>query len=195
MNKTRFITCALTASILFSSCLGSFSAFESLKDWNHQVSDNKFVNNLLFWGLNIIPVYGLFIIGDALIFNVVEFWSGSNPIAMGEGDMEKEYIVKDGKSYEVIATQNKMVINLLSGDQVKETVELIYTPENKTWNAKLQDGELIKLSSMEEGFYMVYLPNGEKVKMDPTTTQKEGMAILNSKIFVMDKAEAYALRF
>lgn len=195
MNKTRFITLALTASILFSSCLGSFSAFNNLKDWNSEVSDSKFVNNLLFWGLNIIPVYGLFFLGDAVIFNVIEFWSGSNPIAMDEGDIEKEYYVKDGKSYEIIATKNKMQINQLKEDEVSKSVELIYTPENKTWNAKTEDGELIKLSSMEDGFYMVYLPNGEKVKMDPTTSQEDGLAILNSKLFVMDKQKSYAVNF
>ena len=75
----------MAGTLLFSSCLGSFSAFNNLKDWNQGVSDSKFVNNLVFWGLNIIPVYGLFFLGDAIIFNVIEFWSGSNPIAMEEG--------------------------------------------------------------------------------------------------------------
>ncbi len=35
---------------------------------------------LVFLGLIIIPAYGLFSFGDAIIFNSIEFWGGSNPI-------------------------------------------------------------------------------------------------------------------
>jgi len=193
MNKTRIITFALAASIMSSSCLGSFSAFNNLKDWNHQVSDSKFVNNLLFWGLNIIPVYGLFLAGDAIIFNLIEFWSGSNPIAMAEGDIETETIVKNGNSYELTATKNKMNIKGVEGDDKGKSIDLVYSPENKSWSAQTEDGKTIKLSSMEEGFYMVYLPNGEQVKMDSSTTQEEGMAIINSKMLELEKDKSYAL--
>ncbi|CAN0586802.1 unnamed protein product, partial [Ectocarpus sp. 12 AP-2014] len=55
--KKSVICIAMAGTLLFSSCLGSFSAFNNLKDWNQGVSDSKFVNNLVFWGLNIIPVY------------------------------------------------------------------------------------------------------------------------------------------
>ncbi|WP_338021350.1 DUF3332 family protein [Aquimarina longa] len=74
------ICIALSTSILFLSCLGSFSAFNGLKDWNNDLTDNKFVNNLVFLGLNIIPFYGLFFFGDVIVFNIIEFWSGSNRI-------------------------------------------------------------------------------------------------------------------
>ena len=77
--KKPIVAVALAASLLFSSCLGSFQAFNNLKEWNQGVSDSKWVNNLIFWGLNIIPVYALFFVGDTIIFNVIEFWSGSNP--------------------------------------------------------------------------------------------------------------------
>jgi hypothetical protein len=95
--------------------LGSFSAFNNLKDWNQSVSDSRFVNNLIFWGLNIIPVYGLYFFGDAIIFNVIEFWSGSNPIAMQDGDSEIQIVERDGNTFEMIATKNRMEITVLEG--------------------------------------------------------------------------------
>ncbi|WP_245603242.1 DUF3332 family protein [Maribacter antarcticus] len=79
--------------------MGSFSAFNNLKEWNQDASDNTFVNNLVFWGLNIIAVYGLFLFGDAVIFNVIEFRSGSNPIAMEEGDEEVQLVKKAGNTF------------------------------------------------------------------------------------------------
>ena len=112
----KFITCtAMSSLLLFSSCLGSFSAFNNLKEWNQGVSDSKFVNNLVFWGLNIIPVYGLFFLGDTVIFNVIEFWSGSNPIAMEEGDEELQMVEKDGNTFEMIATKNRIQVTVVKG--------------------------------------------------------------------------------
>lgn len=186
MKRIKLITLLLCITILSSSCLGSFSAFNGLKDWNHTISDNKFVNNLVFWALNIVPVYGLFFVGDAIIFNVIEFWSGTNPLAMNEGDIETQTLVKEGNTYEMIATKNKMTINVIDGKDAGNSLEMFYKPEEKTWYAKKQDGEIIKLSSMKDGFYMVYLPNGQEIQMSPYTTQEEGLAIIQSGMMNCD---------
>jgi hypothetical protein len=42
---------ALCSTLLLSSCLGSFQAFNNLKEWNSGVSESKFVNNLVFGDL------------------------------------------------------------------------------------------------------------------------------------------------
>lgn len=178
----KLIMCAvLSLAFLSTSCLGSFSAWNGLRDWNENVADNKFVNNAIFWGLNIIPVYPLFYAGDVIIFNLVEFWSGSNPIAMNEGDIESQIIEKDGVKYEMLATKNQINIKVLSGEREGNELTLIYEPSDKSWNA-VKDGEKIKLSSYEEGFYIVYLPNGEEVRIDQNATKQEGLALLNSKV-------------
>ena len=42
MKKSKtFLVCAmLSGSVLFSSCIGSFGLWNSLKDWNQGVSNN-----------------------------------------------------------------------------------------------------------------------------------------------------------
>ncbi|MEH6680691.1 MAG: DUF3332 domain-containing protein [Sediminicola sp.] len=178
----KLLACSfLSLSLLFSSCLGSFSAFNNLKDWNQEISDSKFVNNLVFWGLNIIPVYGLFFIGDAIIFNVIEFWSGSNPIAMNEGETETQIVERDGNTFEMTASQNRMEINVLEGPKKGKKLDLVYRPHEKSWNAIKPNGEIIKLSSFEEGFYIVYMPNGEQIKIDPTVPREEGLALIKEQ--------------
>ena len=178
----KLIACSfLSLSLLFSSCLGSFNAFNNLKDWNQSASDSKFVNNLIFWGLNIIPVYGLFFVGDALIFNVIEFWSGSNPIAMQDGDSETQIVERDGNTIEMIATKNRMEISVLDGPKKGKKVDLVYRPHEKSWNAVKPNGEIIKLSSFKEGFYIVYMPNGEEVKINPLQSKEEGLAVIKEQ--------------
>lgn len=176
--KKPIVAVALASSLLFSSCLGSFQAFNNLKEWNQGVSDSKWVNNLIFWGLNIIPVYGLFLIGDALIFNVIEFWSGSNPISMEEGEREVQMVERDGNTFEMVATKNRIQVTVVAGPEEGKKMEMFYKPGEKSWNAIRPDGEIIKLSSMEEGFYIVYLPNGKEVRLNADTQREEGLALL-----------------
>ncbi|MBX3462969.1 MAG: DUF3332 family protein [Planctomycetes bacterium] len=85
-QSTKKAAAALTLGLCLTatSCIGPNNAYNSLSIWNSKLSDSKYVNELVFLGLNIIPVYGLFLFGDYLIFNSVEFWTGDNWISKPE---------------------------------------------------------------------------------------------------------------
>ena len=90
MKKNRLTLVAaifLSGTILFSSCVGSFGLFNRISSWNQSIG-TKFVNELVFLALNIVPVYGVAYLADALVINSIEFWSGSNPMA-NAGDVKK----------------------------------------------------------------------------------------------------------
>ena len=176
--KKIIISSLLACTMLFTSCLGSYNAFNNLRAWNQGATDSKFLDNLIFWGLWIVPVYELFILGDTLIFNVIEFWSGSNPIAMKDGESETQMVEHEGNTYKMVATKNRIQITVVEGPKEGMKLELFYKPDEKSWNAIRPNGEMIKLSSFEEGFYIVYMPNGEKIKIDPMNNREEGLAIL-----------------
>ncbi|WP_375325657.1 DUF3332 domain-containing protein [Flagellimonas sp. GZD32] len=176
--KKVIIASMMACTILFTSCLGSYSAFNNLREWNQGATNSRFLDNLIFWGLWIVPVYELFILGDTIIFNVIEFWSGSNPIAMKEGERETQMVEHEGNTYKMIATKNRVQVAVVDGPKKGKKIDLVYKPSEKSWNAVRPNGEIIKLSSFEEGFYIVYMPNGEQVKIDPMSTREEGLAIL-----------------
>lgn len=71
-------TAALGICLTGTSCIGPNNAYNSLAAWNSEVTENKYVNELAFLGLHIVPVYPLFLVGDYIIFNSVEFWTGDN---------------------------------------------------------------------------------------------------------------------
>lgn len=176
--KKAIICISLSGFFMLSSCLGSFRAFNNLKDWNMGISESKFVNNLVFWGLNIVPVYGLFFLGDALIFNVIEFWSGSNPIAMKEGETETQMVKHGRNTFKMVASRNRMEVSVISGPKKGRKIDLVYYPHEKSWNAIRANGEVIKLSSFNQGFYIVYVPDGTEVRINPLNNREEGLAIL-----------------
>lgn len=177
MKKTS-ISLLLAISLLTSSCLGSFNAFNNLKDWNDEATNNRYVNNAIFWGLWIIPAYPLFFLGDLIIFNVIEFWSGSNPIVMNTGDFESQLVYYKGVDYRLEARKNQFDIYVESGKKKGKSVHLYYVPESQTWFAKNPEGEDIKLSSFKDGMHLVYLPNGKTVKIPAHATKAEGVALL-----------------
>lgn len=72
---------ALVAVMLATSfgCYGSFNLTKKVYKFNGEVG-GKWVNELVFLVMNIVPVYGVAGFIDAVILNSLEFWTGSNPV-------------------------------------------------------------------------------------------------------------------
>jgi hypothetical protein len=82
----KFFTAATLAAVVFvgsltPGCYGPFHATRNLWHWNGQV-EGKWGQEFVFLLLNIVPAYGLFWLGDVLIFNSIQFWGGENPITL-----------------------------------------------------------------------------------------------------------------
>ena len=63
-----------------SGCLGKMALFNKVQDWNGTLGD-KWINSVVHFGLWITLVYPVTVVGDVLLFNTIEFWSGDNPVA------------------------------------------------------------------------------------------------------------------
>ncbi|WP_455585058.1 DUF3332 domain-containing protein [Bacteroides sp.] len=181
MKKNRFsliAAFALSGTILFSSCVGSFGLFNRVSSWNQSVG-NKFVNELVFLALNIIPVYGVAYLADALVINSIEFWSGSNPMA-NVGDVKK--VKGENGNYMVETLENGYSI---TKEGEKAAMELIYNKEANTWNV-VADGESTELLKMNnDGTAQMYLPNGETmtVTLDAQGTLAARQVAMNGLLF------------
>jgi hypothetical protein len=82
MKIVQRVLCAALIGALSSTqpaCFGSFKLTRGIYNFNREVSGNKFLRWLVFLGLVIIPVYAIGSLGDALIFNTLEFWGGGAP--------------------------------------------------------------------------------------------------------------------
>lgn len=106
---------ALVGSMMFTSCIGSFSLTNKLMDWNKTIG-SKFVNELVFVAFWIIPVYEVSALADILVINSIEFWSGENPVAQGKKVIEGEsgrYLVEcDGKGYTITSETDGSIVRL-----------------------------------------------------------------------------------
>jgi nucleoside diphosphate kinase len=93
MRKT-LLSLALVGSILatgisLQGCYGSFNLTKKVYQFNGSLG-NKWVKSLVqfvFGG----PVYGVTTTIDVLVLNVIEFWTGSNPVAAAQGQLDKTF--------------------------------------------------------------------------------------------------------
>lgn len=144
MNKSRItiVSALLAATMMFSSCVGSFSLFNKFAKWNTHATSEKFLNEIIFIVLS--PVYAVCGMADALVFNTIEFWSGSNPIAaVGStrhvvGSNGDEYLVRVNKDGYTVTNKTR-----------GEEMDLVYNDETRVWSS-VKDGvttEIVKINA------------------------------------------------
>ena len=157
----------LAGSFLCSSCIGSFSLFNKYEKWQCNMTSNKYVNGIV--GLILQPIVGgvcLFV--DAVVLNTIEFWTGSNPMAVNKvqtvkGQDGRYYAVKTLKNgYEVKAPNGEITLFIhdsktesWSISQNGVTKEIIRFNADGTIQATLQSGEKMTVSNDEAGMMQV----------------------------------------
>jgi len=85
--------------ISVSGCFGSFELTKKVYKFNKGLGD-KWVQEVGFLVMYILPVYGIAALADLVILNTIEFWSGSNPIASNlksdDGTVQVMFNKQDG---------------------------------------------------------------------------------------------------
>lgn len=153
MKKITLIgmaTLMLGIGTLNTGCMGSWKLTKSMYSWNDKATGNKYLNNVLFWAFAFIQVYSVTLIVDGFIFNLVEFWSGSNPMSMQPDEKETQIVKgKDGNQYEITATQNRFDFMTLSGEKKGEKMAFVFKPTDHTWNVE-RNGLSTKIMQIHE---------------------------------------------
>ena len=86
----RLAVAAVAVAFASSGCFGSFALTRKLYNWNNTVSQDKWIKEVIFIVLAWAPVYELAGLGDAVVFNSIEFWTGDNPIEKTAGGQTVE---------------------------------------------------------------------------------------------------------
>ena len=169
----------LSGAFLCSSCIGSFSLFNSYEKWQCNMTSNKFVNGIV--GLILQPIVGgvcLFV--DAVVLNTIEFWTGSNPMAVNTIQQVKG---QDGRYYAVKTLKNGYEVKAPTG----EVTYFIHNDKNDSWSMQ-QNGitkELFRFNN--DGTIEAVLQNGEKMTVtnDEAGLQKEQEAVYTDNFFAL----------
>lgn len=170
----KVVACLLTGSLMYSSCIGSYSLFNSYAKWQRTMTSNKFINAIV--GFFLTPIVGgvcLFV--DSLVLNTIEFWSGTNPMQANIGKTQ-QVLGSDGRYYAVTTTKNGYEIKSPTGEmsyftydkksdswsltQNGQTRELFRFNQDGTITTILNDGQQLKVTPDEAGLYQVRMAVG-----------------------------------
>jgi hypothetical protein len=155
-----FIAMGMVCTLLFTTgCFGKFALVRKVYEWNNSIAGNdmsgKFVKTLVMYGLIIVPVYEFAGVIDFWILNLIEFWTGSNPLAMKEGQKEVKFVEHNGLKYQIIATHNKFEVIQLNGVNKGTEESVTFNASQLAWyntsngasnkliQYKVENGEII----------------------------------------------------
>lgn len=165
-----------------TGCFGEFALTRKAYDWHASIG-NKWVRSLLLW----IPmgfVYSITAMVDAVILNLIEFWSGSNPMSMNEGDYEMQLTTIKGVDYKIEVTKDTFTTTQLSGAEAGEVRIMRYDRCDRTWkytDSGVLDHAILTFLDEQGDHIRVYTNDGS---MDLAYTD------LQDKDLVMAKLDA-----
>ena len=162
----RFIACVVLAAFVMANtgCYGSFQLTKKVYKWNGSLG-NKWLNTIVFWVFAILPVYEIATFVDVVVLNLIEFWVGSNPLALNSDIELHKTFENNGKVYEVTMGKGVVTIAQSKGPDAGKKITLAYKQDASAWY--LSDG---KTSRMVASFdpkpldnVNLYYPDGKVV--------------------------------
>lgn len=155
----------LAATIMLTSCMGSFSLTSKMYKFNNSLG-NKWLNELVFVACCIVPVYEVTVFVDAIVLNTIEFWTGEKLLA--SNTIEKQ-VVKNSEGVNVEITAMENGYNLTDGIT---SMNLVFDKETQIWSAECNDMSINLVKLIDEDNAQLFLTNGELIDV---TLNAEGL--------------------
>ena len=129
MRGSRFgkgIALVLVAAVgaLSAGCFGKFQLTRKLYDINQSI-DEKYVRSAATWIFVIVQVYTVAALLDLIVFNVIEFWTGENPVA--EAKVTRVYAQGNGRAVLTLSRDGSAtvaVIERYEGERLVSTLQV-----------------------------------------------------------------------
>lgn len=161
MKRTivQMISTLLIAALLITAfgCYGSFQLVNKVYKFNGTLG-SKWVNELGFLVMVIVPVYGVATFVDAVILNTIEFWTGNNPMASTNGS--QTISLPEGS---VALNGPEKTCTLRQTIDGKETIIQLTTKDGVTTAVDQTGNVLARSTRTADGGVTVYDANGHVV--------------------------------
>lgn len=168
-KSTRFFTLLLGAAMLvqLQGCYGSFNLTRKVYAFNGTLGD-KWINSLATWVLIIIPVYGLAGLADFAVLNTIEFWTGTNPVALNPGEKDVQVVQSQDGTYKLTATSNRLDVQKLVDGKFQEPVSLVFDIRTGTWSAVTpnEQRKIIEMVGETGRIADLIYPDGKKQRVE-----------------------------
>jgi hypothetical protein len=136
MRGNRFgkgIALVLVAAVgtLSAGCFGKFQLTRKLYDINQGI-DDKYVRSATTWVFVIVPVYGVVGLLDFVVFNVIEFWTGENPVV--SATVTKVYARGNGKTVLTLSREGSATLAVIERYEREAILSTLRVRDDGTGN-------------------------------------------------------------
>ena len=177
MNLGHLTRAVVTSLVLVgfltvsTACYGPFNLTRNVYHWNSNIKgsgevNEKWMKEIVFFGMIVIPVYMFSALLDAFVFNSIQFWSGDNPIKVTQD--------ADGYIHDVLLGETRISV-VWSDDH--RVASLTYR----------QQGQIVKTATiMEEGRGFRMVEDGESAAYVSEFSIDGGVNILDRDCRLVD---------
>lgn len=145
-------------------CYGNMALTKKVYQFNGSLGD-KYMVQIAFWVMNFVPVYSAAAFLDVAVFNVIEFWTGANPMAMNAGEQVIKYAQNGDKTYQFKVSQNKIIVTETAGPNKDAMVELNFNPANNSWYLTDKNSTQ-KIASLDGTQLNMIYPSGKELAIN-----------------------------
>ena len=155
VQKKLIISLLILSVFLTGNCFGKFSLVRKIYDINADITFGQqgklggIIKSIFMIIFLFLPVYGISAFVDIILFNLIEFWTDKNPLAINEKANE-ELVSNNGTSITKKINGNRMDLIVKNNEKI-ETIILFKDKPGKFYIEKKNQIEEIKLNSMEFG--------------------------------------------
>jgi len=147
-------------SVSMAGCFGNFALTKKVYQFNKGVGD-KYVQTAVFWLFTFVPVYSAAGFIDAAFLNLIQFWTGNNPLALSETPQIK-YSTVGNEKFKMTATSSKIIVEQTTGADAGKTLTLSYHADDATW--KMDNGNKeITIARVDNDKMTLLYPNGKEL--------------------------------
>ena len=179
----RMAVVLLAGALMVSGCYGPFTLTKKVHHWNGQVSENKWVVEVVFLLCAWLPVYGIASLADAVIFNSVEFWTGKSMLteSASSGTPTIKRIVRKHSEAVLTRTQgphgNELLIEQFQRGQLESSLRL--RREGESIVAFNRNGAvLFRANTLPDGSVVITNAEGQKIASHSGDEVQQFMASL-----------------
>jgi hypothetical protein len=177
-----------------TGCFGGFALTSRVHEFHSDIGpDNlagRFIRTVLFSLLGI--VYYVTVSLDVIIFNLIEFWTGNNPLAMNEGDYEMQLATLDGVDYKIEATKDTFTTTQLTGEKAGEVRVMKFDRKSKTWFYTDSETANVPVMGLVDDKELTFRIYGAEGHTDLTMADIKGNDLLMAKLGDFEEMEPTA---
>jgi hypothetical protein len=143
----------------FANCFGKFALVKKMHAFNEGINVgngwvSKFIRTVIMWIAFFVATWWLFAL-DIIVFNLIEFWTDSNPIGFNEYNKEGQYVKSFSKDGEILKLTylnfgQKLVIDVSNKEKSDQFIVLRSEP-GKFFKERENKLEEISISAVNVG--------------------------------------------